>query len=106
MEIEANYTISAEHSCLPGHFPGSPIIPAVLLLDMVQNCLQELLPDAVISELSRAKFSRPLKPDTPVKVMLTLTRQQGRFSLQNNLDQEFASGSFTFRPSIQESADG
>ncbi len=33
--IERVVTIPADHPSLPGHFPGRPIVPAVVILDEV-----------------------------------------------------------------------
>lgn len=33
----AGFTIPHDHACFPGHFPGNPILPGVLLLERVMT---------------------------------------------------------------------
>jgi 3-hydroxyacyl-[acyl-carrier-protein] dehydratase len=46
------------HPCYAGHFPGNPVVPGVLLLELVVEVLGRGAPRAIIS----AKFHRVLKP--------------------------------------------
>jgi len=34
------FTIPADHPSLPGHFPGNPVVPGVLVLDRVLDAVQ------------------------------------------------------------------
>ena len=56
------FTIGADHPALPGHFPGRPVVPGVVLLDEVLACLP---PDA---RLVTVKFTAPVGPQTEVEV--------------------------------------
>jgi 3-hydroxymyristoyl/3-hydroxydecanoyl-(acyl carrier protein) dehydratase len=47
-----------EHPCYSGHFPGEPIVPGVLLLDLVVAQLGRGAPRA----LGQVKFHRAVKP--------------------------------------------
>ena len=64
MQSGGRFTVAADHPCLPGHFPGNPIIPGVVLLDEVFACLHahgELT-------LLNAKFTAPVRPGDVVDV--------------------------------------
>jgi len=63
----ATLEFSLEHPALRGHFPGNPIVPAVLLLDEVLHRLTSL-PTPTEERASRgwqigsAKFHRVVRP--------------------------------------------
>lgn len=63
LPITAIDVIPADHPCLPGHFPGSPIVPAVVLLDRAARALAANAQDARLGGLLEAKFLRPIRPD-------------------------------------------
>ena len=56
-------TIGAEHPALAGHFPGTPIVPGVVLLDATLHAV-ELDPAATATRwrISTAKFVSPVRP--------------------------------------------
>ncbi|WP_206664647.1 3-hydroxyacyl-ACP dehydratase FabZ family protein [Dankookia rubra] len=58
-------TIPADHPALPGHFPGRPIVPGVLLLDAVMQA-------AGLGQglLRRAKFLAPVLPGDAIEIDL------------------------------------
>jgi 3-hydroxyacyl-[acyl-carrier-protein] dehydratase len=69
MPDECAVTIRSDHPALPGHFPGHPIVPGVVLLGEVMDCLRRLLgAPVVITGLPAAKFHRPLKPGEAVTI--------------------------------------
>lgn len=59
MTATRSFTIGAEHPALPGHFPGMPIVPGVLLLD---ELLRGLEPQRAGWRIGHAKFLKPVGP--------------------------------------------
>ncbi len=57
-------TIPAEHPSADGHFPGNPIIPGALLLDVALEAMG-VAGGAVIRS---AKFLRPVRPGTALEL--------------------------------------
>jgi acyl-CoA synthetase (AMP-forming)/AMP-acid ligase II/3-hydroxymyristoyl/3-hydroxydecanoyl-(acyl carrier protein) dehydratase len=64
------FQVPANHPALPGHFPGRPIVPGVVVLDRVIAHLQQCTGRAV-ARLPRVKFSAPLRPGEPASVRFT-----------------------------------
>jgi 3-hydroxymyristoyl/3-hydroxydecanoyl-(acyl carrier protein) dehydratase len=65
------FTVPADHPALPGHFPGRPIVPGVLLLDAVIQAVAALDPHrAAPGRLVRAKFLAPVTPGAEVEIAL------------------------------------
>jgi len=92
MSYESIRMISADHPSLPGHFPGNPIVPAVVILDEVSGALREWRETAKLKEIVSAKFLSPLLPDKPFTVRLTQKSEQRiRFECMRE-DQLFAEG--------------
>jgi 3-hydroxymyristoyl/3-hydroxydecanoyl-(acyl carrier protein) dehydratase len=70
----ARFSLPAGHPCLPGHFPGRPVVPGVVLLDRVLEAAR----GAGLGRPARlpsAKFLRPVGPEE--EVVLTLRRTGG-----------------------------
>ena len=65
--------IAADHPCLPGHFPGRPVVPAVVLLEEVERALAQKLSQPVrIAALPAVKFLRPLEPEVEFEIVLDI----------------------------------
>ena len=62
MTPAGSFAIPADHPSLPGHFPGHPIIPGVLLLAEVFALLATAHPGLRVAGLLHAKFLRPVRP--------------------------------------------
>lgn len=57
------WTVLPEHPAFPGHFPGRPITPGVVLLDQALIFLgQELGVPIASCRLGAAKFLSPVEP--------------------------------------------
>lgn len=65
-----HFMVSPDHSCLPGHFPGRPLVPGVMLIEQVL--------DAIVSQhgpvsgwrLPQVKFVQPLLPGQRARIEL------------------------------------
>jgi len=66
-------TIAGDHPCLPGHFPGRPIVPAVVVLDEVRAMIADIYPGQRICSIDRCKFQDFVLPDHPFEVVLTVS---------------------------------
>lgn len=54
--------IDNSHPSLPGHFPGSPVVPGVVLLSEVLADQQRQLPQLQVMGIKKLKFLRMLFP--------------------------------------------
>ena len=69
--------VPADHPCLAGHFPGNPVVPAVVLLEQVLTALQLWRGRHwQLRRLLAAKFVQPLLPDQRFEILLQMTGTQ------------------------------
>ena len=68
--IERVVAIPADHPCLPGHFPGRPIVPAVLILDEVRALMADHSPGQSLASIDHCKFQDFVLPDRPFRIAL------------------------------------
>ena len=77
--------IAANHPSLPGHFPGRPIVPGVVLLDCVLQAAECWLQRPLhVTALAQAKFTAPLLPETAAQLQLQVTGDELRFNLSRD----------------------
>jgi 3-hydroxyacyl-[acyl-carrier-protein] dehydratase len=93
----SNLRIDANHPSLPGHFPGRPIVPGVLLLDQVISRAEQWLGHPLsIQTLAQAKFTQPLLPNEDATLSITYTEPELKFEIYKGSDR-IAQGSFKLR---------
>lgn len=62
--------IKVDHPALPGHFPGHPVVPAVVILNAVLDAARVQLAPRRIRGLKKVKFMRPLGPGETFEISL------------------------------------
>ena len=71
MTFEAIRIIRANHPTLPGHFPGTPLVPGVVILDEVLAALIEWRQDSQLTGIRMVKFLAPLQPEQAFTISLS-----------------------------------
>jgi 3-hydroxyacyl-[acyl-carrier-protein] dehydratase len=90
--------IGARHPSLPGHFPGRPVVPGVVLLDEVLACARRELAGA-LARIPQVKFVAPLLPEQDARIELDADAgtRRARFRVLRG-DVLLASGELQFAP--------
>ncbi|HEX7370877.1 MAG TPA: hydroxymyristoyl-ACP dehydratase [Rhodanobacteraceae bacterium] len=83
--------IAATHPALPGHFPGNPVVPGVVLLERVAAACKAWR-GIVVGKLD-AKFVQPLLPDEDAMIELHQDGTRIRFVVIRADGQPLARGS-------------
>lgn len=86
------YTVKGDEWFLQGHFPGKPVVPGVVLCEMMaQNCCvllaekqmgdgsAENAATPMFTGLTNVKFRNPVKPGDTVKLECTIERVKEPF---------------------------
>ena len=69
--IAARYRLNANHPCFAGHFPDSPILPAVAQLQILEALLTEATGKRQrIQAAGNIKYLHPLVPNDLLKIEL------------------------------------
>jgi len=75
------FAVPKDHPALPGHFPGRPIVPGVLLLDKVLTGMCAAL-GRPVELLQQVRFASALLPDETARVTFESDGQRVRFSVK------------------------
>ena len=66
-----SFVIDPSHPSLPGHFPGAPVVPGVLVLERVVAAIEAAHGPLGAIRLPQVKFLQPLLPGEQADVELT-----------------------------------
>ena len=85
-EAVAHYTVRGDEFFLQGHFPGNPIVPGVILCEILAQSACVLLRDAmdggkltVYTGLNNVKFRSPVRPGDRVETRCRIRRVKTPF---------------------------
>ena len=79
MPGEINFVVAPDHPAFAGHFPGTPILPGVVLLDAAVHAVLQTAPAAGLTAggywggtctVSSAKFLSPVGPGETLHLRL------------------------------------
>lgn len=74
------FRIEHDHACLPGHFPGRPVVPGVVVLDRVYAAIEAARgAPLTASRLPQVKFLQPLLPGEEAEVEVEGAASRWRF---------------------------
>ncbi len=62
------FAVTHRHPALPGHFPGHPVVPGVVLISEILKAAAADWPALQISGIRKLKFVRQVLPDQPVDI--------------------------------------
>jgi 3-hydroxymyristoyl/3-hydroxydecanoyl-(acyl carrier protein) dehydratase len=101
MKNSAHWTIPADHPAFAGHFPGTPILPGVVLLDAALQIIADTRGIALdICEISSVKFLSPAGPGDELVIRHTVSASGTiRFDV-NAGTRKIASGSIVLRSTV------
>ena len=84
--IKATRNITISDPALQGHFPGNPIVPGVVIVEGAAQAAAVLgriskgtLTDCLFTEITEARFRKPVVPGDVLKYDIKLTKHRGPF---------------------------
>lgn len=86
-----HFTFPVDHPALPGHFPGRPVVPGVVVLDRVIEAIEAGHGPLPPLRLPQVKFLHPLLPGQAAQVCLEGEAPRWRFRVLRG-DTVLASG--------------
>jgi 3-hydroxyacyl-[acyl-carrier-protein] dehydratase len=75
--------IAATHPALPGHFPGNPIVPGVVLLDRIAAAIERAR-GLRLAKIASVKFLAPLKPEEDAELRVVCDGARVRFRIDRD----------------------
>ena len=80
----AKYHVSGEEFFLKGHFPGNPVVPGVILCEMMAQGAAVLLATSpelkgatpMFTSLDKVRFKSPVKPGDTLESQSTITKSK------------------------------
>lgn len=88
-----NFKVDDSVKVLEGHFPGNPILPGVVQIEMMAqaasflclNCLEKPIEETkltvVLISVDSARFRKPIIPPMNLEIHSTLTKVRGPFQM-------------------------
>lgn len=64
------FSVPHDHPCLPGHFPGRPLVPGVVVLERVLAAIEAGHGPLPALRLAQVKFLHPLLPGQAADIAL------------------------------------
>lgn len=75
--------IASTHPALPGHFPGRPIVPGVVLLDRIASAIERARGER-LAKIASVKFLAPLLPDEDAELRVACDGARVRFRVDRD----------------------
>lgn len=97
-----DFVFPVDYCAYQGHFPGQPILPAIVQLAATRFLAESALKTSLFpAQLSKVKFKGMVQPDDKIKVYISLTKEnlfwQGTFELQKDSGELLTTGRITLQ---------
>ena len=79
-QLCAEIQLNSQHEIFKGHFPGSPIVPGVCQVQMIQDVISDVLKkEFQLSQSQNIKFLSFINPEveTPLTLDIKLVKKEG-----------------------------
>jgi len=73
------FAVPPDHPSLPGHFPGRPVVPGVVVLERVLEAIEAGHGPMGALRLPQVKFTQPLLPGETAEIALEGASPRWRF---------------------------
>ena len=70
MSYQERHCVPSSQPYLSGHFPDDPVVPAVIILEMVRETISRWKGEVDMTGVPSAKFKAPLRPDVAFTICL------------------------------------
>jgi len=88
VSIEAEKIMPASEELFRDHFPGFPVVPGVLLTEMMGQAAAKCLNaeragrgNPMLAEIRSARFRSWVRPDEPIRLFATIERSDEKFAV-------------------------
>lgn len=86
---EKTYIFPSDFFGFQGHFPGNPILPAVIQIMMTRQAITEHMGQEFdVMKVTRAKYIKVVTPGIPVTVIWAIKEQEDAFICKCTLETE------------------
>jgi len=76
--VREHFSVDADHPSLPGHFPGNPVVPGVVLLDRIAAAI-ERAGAGTLRRIGAVKFLAAVQPGEDIECVVTCDGERVRF---------------------------
>lgn len=84
-----NVELNPHHKVYQGHFPGNPVLPGVCTLQIIKECLEQLMGSTLqYAQVNSCKYLSVVNPSITPELQLNLTAK----ALEDNQIQLLADG--------------